>query len=77
MIDELVRALPAIGGAAGMLLFARFVWSMSTEELGRLRSRLTRVERERDYFAMAAAAYRKALVNAGIEPPEIDPLPDA
>jgi hypothetical protein len=59
-----------------MLIVARFVWSMSTEELGRLRSRLSRVEAERDYFANAAATFRRALVANGIDPPHVEGFVD-
>jgi len=75
-LEEVTRALPALGGAGAMLLIARFVWSMSVAELDRLRTQLSRVEGERDHFATVAALYRRALVDNGIAlPVEIEPPP--
>lgn len=71
MIDSLIAAFPALGGAGAMLLVARFVWSMSVEELDRLRTRVNEVEKERDYFAEEAAVYRRALVHNAIQIPKI------
>lgn len=70
-LEEITRALPALGGAGAMLLIARFVWSMSVDELTRLRSRVNAVEAERDHFAHAAATFRRTLIEHGIDPPDI------
>lgn len=68
-VDEIIRSLPALGGAGGMLLIAKFVYSITTGELDRMTARAVIAEKERDEAQALASLYARSLIEHGIAIP--------